>query len=101
MHAAATDAPSPSLSAPLRTLLRSLGQIVLQSNAATGACRIGAWLLGEPLLMYAALLGAFAANISPMLVGSADADLRAGMLGFNGAPAGLVAFSFMGDPANA
>jgi urea transporter len=29
----------------LRTLLRSLGQIVLQSNALTGACLIAAWLV--------------------------------------------------------
>ncbi|WP_233855276.1 urea transporter [Paraburkholderia sp. HD33-4] len=101
MHAAATDAPSSSLSAPLPTLLRSLGQIVLQPNAATGACMIGAWLLSEPRLVCAALLGAIAANISAMLAGSADADLRAGLLGFNGALAGLAAFSFIGDPATA
>ncbi|RZF27030.1 urea transporter [Paraburkholderia sp. UYCP14C] len=101
MHAAATDAPSSSLSAPLRTLLRSLGQIVLQPNAVTGACMIGAWLLSEPRLVCAALLGAIAANISAMLAGSADADLRAGLLGFNGALAGLAAFSFIGDPATA
>ncbi|MGF6470624.1 urea transporter [Paraburkholderia youngii] len=101
MHAAATEAPSSSLSAPLRTLLRSLGQIVLQSNAATGACMLGAWLLSEPRLVCAALLGAIAANVSAMLAGSADADLRAGLPGFNGALAGLAAFSFIGDPARA
>jgi urea transporter len=101
MHAAATDASPPSLSAALRTLLRSFGQIVLQPNAATGACMLGAWLLSEPRLVWAALLGAIAANVSAMLAGSADADLRAGLLGFNGALAGLAAFSFIGDAASA
>lgn len=101
MHAAATDAPSSSLSAPLRTLLRSFGQIVLQPNAATGACMLGAWLLSEPRLACAALLGAIAANVSALLAGSADADVRAGLLGFNGALAGLAAFSFIEDSATA
>ncbi|KXU88761.1 urea transporter [Paraburkholderia monticola] len=97
MHAAATDAPSSSLSAPLRTLLRSFGQIVLQPNAATGACMLGAWLLSEPRLVCAALLGAIAANVSGLLAGAADTEMRAGLLGFNGALAGLAAFSFIDD----
>jgi urea transporter len=105
MPAAASDAPSSSLSAALRTLLRSFGQIVLQPNAATGACMIGAWLLSEPRLACAALLGAIAANVSALLAGSADADLSAslgaGLLGFNGALAGLAAFSFIDDPTSA
>ncbi|MGF6817312.1 urea transporter [Paraburkholderia atlantica] len=101
MHTAATDPPSSSLSAPLRTLLRSFGQIVLQPNAATGACMLGAWLLSEPRLLGAALIGAIAANVSAMLAGSADADLHAGLLGFNGALAGLAAYSFISDPARA
>ena len=99
MHAAAPDAPSSSLSAPLRTLLRSFGQIVLQPNAATGACMLGAWLLSEPRLVCAALLGAIAANVSALLAGAADIDVRAGLLGFNGALAGLAAYSFIDDRA--
>ena len=101
MPAAATDAPTSSFSAPLRTLLRSFGQIVLQPNAATGACMIGAWLLSEPRLVWAALLGAIAANVSALLAGAADADLNAGLRGFNGALAGLAAFSFIDDRASA
>ena len=49
---------------PLRTLLRSLGQIVLQPNAFTGACLLAAWLLCDPRLACAALMGAIAANVS-------------------------------------
>lgn len=97
MHAAATDAPSDAL----RTLLRSLGQIVLQANAFTGACLLAAWLLANPRLACAALMGAVAANVSALLAGYRDDDTRAGLHGFNGALAGLAAFSFIADAPTA
>lgn len=97
MHAAATHARS----AALRTLLRSLGQIVLQPNAFTGACLLGAWLLDDPRLACAALMGAVAANISAILAGYREDDMRAGLHGFNGALAGLAAFNFIADNATA
>lgn len=97
MHAAATDAQS----AALRTLLRSLGQIVLQPNAFTGACLLAAWLLCDPRLACAALMGAVAANVSAVLSGQNEDDTRAGLHGFNGALAGLAAFNFIADNATA
>jgi urea transporter len=97
MHAAATEAPS----AALRTLLRSLGQIVMQPNALTGACLLVAWLLYDPRLACAALMGAVAANVSAVLAGYREDDTRAGLHGFNGALAGLAAFSFIADNATA
>jgi urea transporter len=97
MHAAATQAQSPAL----RTLLRSLGQIVLQPNAFTGACLLAAWLLYDPRLACAALMGAVAANVSALLAGYREDDTRAGLHGFNGALAGLAAFSYIADNATA
>ena len=97
MHAASTEARS----AALRTLLRSLGQIVLQPNAFTGACLLGAWLLDDPRLACAALMGAVAANVSAVLAGYREDETRAGLHGFNGALAGLAAFSFIADNATA
>ncbi|SOF01622.1 urea transporter [Burkholderia sp. OK233] len=97
MHAAATEAQS----AALRTLLRSFGQIVLQPNAFTGACLLGAWLLYDPRFACAALIGAIAANVSAVLAGYREGDTRAGLHGFNGALAGLAAFSFISDNATA
>ncbi|KAE8753725.1 urea transporter [Paraburkholderia madseniana] len=97
MHAAATEAQS----AALRTLLRSFGQIVLQPNAFTGACLLGAWLLCDPRLACAALIGAIAANVSAVLAGYREHDTRAGLHGFNGALAGLAAFSFIAENATA
>ncbi|MFM0235298.1 urea transporter [Paraburkholderia sediminicola] len=97
MHAAATEAQS----AALRTLLRSFGQIVLQPNAFTGACLLGAWLLYDPRLACAALISAISANVSALLAGYREDDTRAGLHGFNGALAGLAAFSFIADNATA
>ncbi|WP_144137555.1 urea transporter [Paraburkholderia sp. BCC1884] len=97
MHAAATEARS----AALRTLLRSLGQIVLQPNAFTGACLLAGWLLADPRLACAALMGAVAANVSAVLAGYREDETRAGLHGFNGALAGLAAFSFIADNATA
>ncbi|MCX4172801.1 MULTISPECIES: urea transporter [Paraburkholderia] len=97
MHAAATEAQS----AALRTLLRSFGQVVLQPNAFTGAYLLGAWLLYDPRLACAALIGAIAANVSAVLAGYREHDTRAGLHGFNGALAGLAAFSFIAENATA
>lgn len=99
---AATEAPS----AALRTLLRSFGQIVLQPNAFTGACLLAAWWLADPRLACAALMGAISANVSAILIDardrpSRDDEIRAGLHGFNGALAGLAAFSFIADPGTA
>jgi urea transporter len=85
----------------LRTLLRSLGQIVLQSNALTGACLIAAWLVCDPRLACAALTGAVAANVGAVLAGHSEADTREGLHGFNGALAGLAAFTFIADDTTA
>lgn len=97
MHAAATEAHA----AALRTLLRSLGQIVLQANAFTGACVLAGWLVCDPRLACAALIGAMSANISAVLAGYPDDELRAGLQGFNGALAGLAAFSLIADDTTA
>ncbi|CAD6555976.1 urea transporter [Paraburkholderia metrosideri] len=102
MRAATADTSS----ATLRTLLRSLGQIVLQPNAFTGACLLAAWLLADPRLACAALMGAISANVSAILADdrghpTREDEIRSGLHGFNGALAGLAAFSFIADPATA
>ena len=85
----------------LRTLLRSFGQIVLQTNAITGGCLLVAWLVYDPRLACAASMGAVAANVSAMLAGYREDDTQVGLHGFNGALAGLAAFSFIADNATA
>ncbi|MBN3758486.1 urea transporter [Paraburkholderia sp. Tr-20389] len=85
----------------LRTLLRSFGQIVLQRDAATGACVLAAWLVSDARLACAALTGAIAANVGAVLRGYDCTDTRDGLHGFNGALAGLAAFTFISDDATA
>ncbi|KWK16428.1 urea transporter [Burkholderia stagnalis] len=78
----------------LRILLRSIGQIVLQANALTGALLLAALALTDARLACAALLGAAAANMCAVLTGAARRDVEQGLLGFNGALAALAAVTF-------
>ncbi|KVZ11452.1 urea transporter [Burkholderia ubonensis] len=87
---------SPSID--LRILLRSLGQIVLQANALTGALLLAALALTDARLACAALLGAAAANMVAVLTGAARRDVEAGLHGFNGALAALAAVTFALQP---
>jgi urea transporter len=99
-RAASVDSAA-SLVEPCRTLLRSLGQIVLQKHAGTGACVLAALALCDLRLACAALIGATAANVCALL-GRAPFDaIRDGLAGFNGALAGLAAFTFAADTATA
>jgi urea transporter len=83
------------------TLLRSVGQIVLQRHAGTGACLLAALALCDPRLACAALIGATTANVCAVLAGHADDAIRDGLAGFNGALAALAAFTFIGDAPTA
>lgn len=55
----------------LRTLLRGLGQVLLQPHAGTGAGVLAGLLLADPALGCAALAGTAAANIAALLTGGA------------------------------
>lgn len=87
-----------SPSTALRILLRSIGQIVLQANAFTGAMLIGALALTDLRLAGAALAGAAVANLTAALSGAAHCDVEQGRHGFNGALAALAAVSFAAAP---
>ncbi|MFX1674681.1 urea transporter [Paraburkholderia sp. A2WS-5] len=95
-HAASTDAP-PGFTGRVRTLLRSLGQIVLQRHAGTGVCLLAALALCDPWLACAALIGAATANLCARRAGHPCAEVRDGLVGFNGALAGLAAVTFAGE----
>ena len=91
-------ARSASPSIDLRILLRSIGQIVLQANAFTGAMLVAALALTDLRLACAALVGAAAANLTAVLTGAPRADVEHGLHGFNGALAALVAVLFAPAP---
>ncbi|RQS68651.1 urea transporter [Burkholderia sp. Bp8963] len=90
--------PSAPPTIDLRILLRSLGQIVLQANALTGALLLAALALTDARLACAALLGAAAANMIAVLTGAARRDVEPGLYGFNGALAALAAVTFAPQP---
>jgi len=87
---------SPSID--LRILLRSIGQIVLQANAFTGAMLVAALALTDLRLACAALVGAAAANVTAVLTGAERRAVDQGLHGFNGALAALVAVVFAPAP---
>lgn len=82
----------------LRIVLRSIGQIVLQANAFTGAMLVAALALTDARLACAALAGAAAANSTATLTGAERRDIERGLHGFNGALAALVAVVFAPGP---
>ncbi|KUY98229.1 MULTISPECIES: urea transporter [unclassified Burkholderia] len=83
---------SPSID--LRTLLRGIGQIVLQANAVTGALLLAALALTDLRLASAALVGSAAASMTAVLTGTERRDVEQGLHGFNGALAALIAVQF-------
>lgn len=83
---------SPSID--LRTLLRGIGQIVLQANAVTGALLLAALALTDLRLASAALVGSAAASMTAVLTGTERRDVEQGLHGFNGALAALIAVLF-------
>ncbi|WP_063551915.1 urea transporter [Burkholderia territorii] len=83
---------SPSID--LRTLLRGVGQIVLQANAVTGALLLAALALTDLRLASAALVGSAAASMTAVLAGGERRDIEQGLHGFNGALAALIAVLF-------
>ncbi|WP_322031450.1 urea transporter [Paraburkholderia sp. J76] len=98
---AAASAAGSTAGSTLTALLRSLGQIVLQAHAGTGACLLAALALTGWRLALAALLGAAAANVCALVAGHADTTIRDGLAGYNGALAALAAFTFVGDTGTA
>ncbi|ALK33341.1 urea transporter [Burkholderia plantarii] len=59
--------PPFALPPELLTLLRGVGQVVLQAHAGTGACVVAALALADPALACAALAGTAAATLAALL----------------------------------
>jgi len=98
---AAITADTAADTAAFGALLRSLGQIVLQAHAGTGACLLAALALTDLRLALAALIGTTSANVCAVVAGHAQATVRDGLAGYNGALAALAAFTFIDDAATA
>ncbi|RDU97757.1 urea transporter [Trinickia dinghuensis] len=81
----------------LRTLLRCMGQTVLQCNALTGACVLAALALCDLKLACAAIIGAVTAHVCAILANYDSAAMRDGLHGFNGVLSAIAAALFIDD----
>jgi len=94
-----TDAASGE---PLRSFARSLGQIVLQRNAATGALLFAGVLCASLRLACALVIGAIVGKVITLITEDADSPaFRDDLYAFNGALAALAAFTFIRDASQA
>lgn len=81
----------------LRTVLRGIGQTVLQGNALTGACILAALALCDPRLACAAAIGAVTAHVCAQLVRYEPIAISDGLHGFNGVLSALAAATLIDD----
>jgi len=86
----------------LRSFARSIGQIVLQRNAAAGVLIVAAVFCCSPRLACALLIGALTGNVIASIIDDSDSHAtRNDLHGFNGALAALAAFAYIRDDAQA
>ncbi|WP_244817662.1 urea transporter [Caballeronia sp. Lep1P3] len=87
---------------PILRFARSIGQIVLQRNAATGALLAAGVLCASPRLAWALVIGAVAGSVVAFITEHAESALmRDDLYAFNGALAALAAFTFIRDTSEA
>lgn len=82
--------PSPQALRGLRALLNGFSQIFLLSHAGCGLLVLLAILIGAPHLLGGALLGAFSSMLTAQRRGYPQADIDAGLYGYNGILLGLL-----------
>jgi len=86
----------------IRSFARSMGQIVLQRNAATGAILVLALLCFSPRLACALLVGTLTGNVLAHIFDDHSSQAtRNDLHGFNGGLAALAAFTFIHDNSRA
>jgi urea transporter len=86
----------------IRSFARSMGQIVLQRNAATGGILVLALLCFSPRLACALLIGTLTGNVLAHIFDDhSSAATRNDLHGFNGGLAALAAFTFIHDDSRA
>jgi urea transporter len=86
----------------IRSFARSMGQIVLQRNAATGGMLVLALLCFSPRLACALLIGTLTGNVLAHIFDDHGSPAtRNDLHGFNGGLAALAAFTFIHDDSRA
>jgi urea transporter len=86
----------------IRSFARSMGQVVLQRNAATGGILVLALLCFSPRLAGALLIGTLTGNVLAHIFDDHSSPAtRDDLHGFNGGLAALAAFTFINDDSRA
>jgi urea transporter len=67
----------------VRIVLRGIGQVLFQDNAATGLLFLIGIAVASPLMAVGALIGAIIGPVTAALAGFDQEELRAGIFGFN------------------
>jgi urea transporter len=83
-----------AIPAPLRTVLRGIGQVFFQENALAGACFALGIALSSPLMAVGAVVGATLGAATAWALKFDKAEVSAGIYGFNSALVGIAAFFF-------
>ncbi len=90
----ALDGP-PSPFAFLDSVLRGIGQVMLQNNSYTGAIFLIGIFCNSRLFGLATLVGALASTTAAMAMGVARPLIREGLFGFNGALVAIALLTFL------
>lgn len=81
--------PRAKLFGLVETLLRSLGQVMFQESARSGALFFAALFFASPLVAWAAVVGALSSTLAGRALGADEEQASAGLLGFNGSLVGV------------
>lgn len=77
------------------SVLRGIGQVMLQNNSYTGAIFLLGIFWNSRLFGLAALVGTVASTAAAMAVGAARTQIREGLFGFNGALVAIALLTFL------
>jgi len=89
------DHDSARLLAFADSVLRGLGQVMLQNNSYTGLLFLAGIACNLPVFAAAALLGTIASTLAAIVLGADRQMLRQGMFGFNGGLVGIALLCFL------
>lgn len=91
----AKESASQSPLSFLDSVLRGIGQVMLQNNSYAGLLFLIGVFYSSVILGVAVLLGALASTATATLLGTDRADVRAGLFGFNGALVAVALLYFL------
>ncbi|WZO97408.1 urea transporter [Isosphaeraceae bacterium EP7] len=79
---------------PIRPVFRGIGQVFFQENALSGLCFVIGIAIGSPLMAIGAVVGSALGLLTAKLLKFDEAEIAAGIYGFNSALVGIATFFF-------